>query len=169
MCKDKKRKRFQCRTRSWKCSVIISEDVDGPYYTRPLVHNYPHHDNIIGTMRCRDAMRRQACSTTENRLTARQIAMDVRREFTTGRRLSSDLRFIRRNRQGGVVPKTYREIVLDETSTESIIFRTDDNGVIVFSSDELIIAASTTKLVCVDGTFSRCPKTHYQLLTCHSV
>ena len=53
--------------------------------------------------------------------------------------------------------------------TESIIFKTDDNGIIVFGSDELVVAASATKLLCVDGTFSRCPKTHYQLLTCHAV
>ena len=29
--------------------------------------------------------------------------------------------------------------------------------------------ASATNLVCVDGTFSRCPQTHYQLVTCHAV
>ena len=76
---------------------------------------------------------------------------------------------MRRNRQDDVVPKTHRDIVFDETSTESIVFKSDDNAIIVFTSDELIVAASSTKFVCVDGTFGRCPRTHYQLLTCHSV
>ena len=53
----------------------------------------------------------------------------------------------------GVVPKTYRDIVFNETSTESIVFKTDDNAIIILSSDELIVAASSTKFVCVDGTF----------------
>ena len=120
-------------------------------------------------MQCRDILRREARSETKNRSAARQIAMDIRRECATARRLSSDLRFIRRNRQDGVVPKTYREIVFDETSNESIIFKTDDNAIIVFGSVELIVAASTTKFICADGTFGRCPKTHYQLITCHSM
>ena len=67
------------------------------------------------------------------------------------------------------MPKTHKDIVVDETIAESIIFKTDDNEIVVFGLDELIIAASSTKLLCVDGTFSRCPKTHYQLLTCHAV
>ena len=51
------------------------------------------------------------------------------------------------------MPKTHKDVVIDETIVESIIFKTDDNGIIDFCLDELIVSTSSTKLLCVVGTF----------------
>ena len=169
ICKDGERKRFQCRTRGCHSSIVVSTDENGTYYIGSPLHDHPPHREIIAKMKRRNELRVRARSKDKQRLSTRQIAVEFRHDHEHTRRLSSDLRFIRRNRQCGAVPKTHKDIVVDETIAESIIFKTDDNGIIVFGLDELIIAASSTKLLCVDGTFSRCPKTHYQLLTCHAV
>ena len=105
----------------------------------------------------------------KSRIQTLEIALEHRREFPTSRRLSTDLRFIRRVRQGNVVPKSFKDIDLDDLPEDIVMFRTHDSAVIVFGSNELLISATSTSRVCIDGTFSRCPKTHYQLLTCHAV
>ena len=169
ICKDRDRKRFRCRTIGCPASITVFRDENGQYYTGAPLHDHPPHTEIIAKMNRRNALRVRARSKDNLRLSTRQIAVEFGHEHAPARRLSSDLRFIRRNCLCGAVPKTYKDIVIDAVAAESIVFKTDDNGIIVFGTDELIVAASATKLLCVDGTFSRCPKTHYQLLTCHAV
>ena len=87
-----------------------------------------------------------------------EIALERRQEFPTSRRLSTDLRFIRRIRQGHVVPKSCKDIILDDAQKRDLMFQSSDNEIKIFGSGELLIHATSTNRICIDGTFSRCPK-----------
>ena len=108
-------------------------------------------------------------SKSNSRPQTLEIALEHRQEFPTSRRLSTDLRFIRRIRQGHVVPKSCKDTILDDAQKRDLMFQSSDNEIMIFGSRELPIHATSTTRICIDGTFSRCPKTHYQLLTCHAV
>ena len=169
MCKDKERKRFRCRTRSCGASITIFEDEEGPYYTQFPSHDHPPHDNVVEQMNHQNTLKRRAQSKASRNLQTIQVAMEARQELPSSRRLSTDLRFIRRMRHGRFVPKTAKDINIDDVSPDGLIFRSRDNEIIVFGANDLVVAATSVSLICVDGTFSRCPRTHFQLLTCHAV
>ena len=167
--KDKERKRFKCRTKNCRASITVREDADGQYYTPKPTHNHPPHDVFIRHMENHNKLKQRVISKSNSRPQTLEIALEHRQEFPTSRRLSTDLRFIRRIRQGNVVPKSFKDIDPDDLKKDTMIFRSHDNAVMVFGSSELLTAATSTTRVCIDGTFSRCPKTHFQLLTCHAV
>ena len=167
--KDKERKRFKCRTKCCPASIIVREDQTGPYYIQRQSHNHPPHDVIIRRMEEQNELKQDVLAKGTSRVPTLEIALEHRQKYPTSRRLSTDLRFIRRVRQGNVVPKSCNDINPDDLPKDDIIFRSPDNTIMVFGSSELLISATSTTRVCIDGTFSRCPKTHYQLLTCHAV
>ena len=80
-----------------------------------------------------------------------------------------DLRFIRRFRQGNACPKTASEIILNEETTPFVLYHSQANEVVIFGDGDMVHAVASVFFICVDGTFSRCPRTHYQLVTCHAV
>ena len=167
--KDKERRRFKCRTKCCNASIVVHEDHIGLYYIQRQSHNHPPHDGIISRMDEQNKLKQHVLAKGKSRLQTLEIALEHRQEFPTSRRLSTDLRFIRRIRQGNVVPKSFKDIDPDDLKKDTMIFRSHDNAVMVFGSSELLTAATSTTRVCIDGTFSRCPKTHFQLLTCHAV
>ena len=62
ICKDKDRRRFQCRTRWCLSSIIVSEDEAGTYYIGSPLHDHPPHSEIIAKMKRRNELREQARS-----------------------------------------------------------------------------------------------------------
>ena len=62
-----------------------------------------------------------------------EIALESRHEFPTNRRLSTDLRFIRRMRQGLGVPKSRKDINFSDVSNGDVVFKTPDNEVIMLT------------------------------------
>ena len=168
-CKNKERTRFACRTRTCHVTLTWHNDSDGGYYICSKQHNHPPHDEAIKQITHRDNLRRLSQSTCCRLLTTRNVVTNVRLATVTSRRLSTDLRFVRRVRQNKCSPKTPTDISFDDATMDAVLFHTADNSVIVFGSSQMVGNASATTLVCVDGTFSRCPRTHYQLVTCHAV
>ena len=61
------------------------------------------------------------------------------------------------------------EIIFSEQITPFVLFRSQANEIIIFGDIDIVHGAASVSFVCVDGTFSRCPQTHYQLVTCHAV
>ena len=160
---------MKCRTKNCRASITVREDADGQYYTPKPTHNHPPHDVFIRHMENHNKLKQRVISKSNSRPQTLEIALEHRQEFPTSRRLSTDLRFIRRIRQGHVVPKSCKDIILDDSQKRDLMFQSSDNEIMIFGSGELLIHATTTNRICIDGTFSRCPKTHYQLLTCHAV
>ena len=87
----------------------------------------------------------------------------------TARHLSTDLRFIRRARLGNNTPKVPAEIVFDDESSPLIIYRAQGNDVVIFGDVSMVGNATHASHISIDGTFSKCPSTHFQLVTCHAV
>ena len=167
-CKNKERTRVACRTRSCHVTLTLHNDSDGGYCICGKQHTHPPHDEAIKQITHRNNLRRLSQSTCCRLLTTRNIVTNVRLATVTSRRLSTDLRFVRRVRQNKCSPKTPTDISFDDTTMDTVLFHTADNSVIVFGSSEMVGNASATTLVCVDGTFSRCPRTHPKLVTCHA-
>ena len=114
-------------------------------------------------------MREAAREHRTSLVTTRSIATSVREDDLIVRRLSTDLRFIRRFRQGNISPKTASEIIFNEQIVPFVLFHSQANEIIIFGDIDIVHAAASVSFICVDGTFSRCPRTHYQLVTCHAV
>ena len=112
---------------------------------------------------------RRAAGTKHEDVTTRSVVIEANRCCPTRRRLSSDLRFVRRLRKGKSAPKTAADIVFGEELSSFVLFTTPENDIIIFGDPDMVRCASTVSFISVDGTFSRCPTTHYQLLTCHAV
>ena len=167
--KDEERKRFKCCTKNCRASITIREDGHGQYYTPKPTHNHTPHDVFVRHMENRNQLKQRVISKSNRRSPTLEIALEHRQEFPTSWRLSTDLRFIRRIRQGHVVPKSCKDIILDDAKKRDLMFQSSDNEIMIFGSGELLIHATSTTRICIDGTFSRCPKTHDQLLTCHAV
>ena len=86
VCKDKDRRRFQCRTRGCLSSINVSEDENGPYYIGSPLHDHPPHSEIIAKMKRRNELRVQARSKENRRLSTRQIAVEFRHDHAPTRR-----------------------------------------------------------------------------------
>lgn len=71
-------------------------------------------------------------------------------------------------RQNGDVPKTPADIVFDDSVKDTVLFNTDNN-VIIFGTREMVKNATAVQMISIDGTFSRCPSTHFQLVTFHAI
>ena len=167
--KDKERRRFRCRTRRCHATVTLMTDADGPYYTNVVTHDHPTHDEVVKEMRHKQELRLAAKARSSQHTPTQQVAIDVRLKTKTSRRLSTDARFIRRRRQNGHPPKTPSETVFDDNTKAVVLFHTDDKSIIIFGSAEMVRNATATTMIFVDGTFSRCPTTHFQLVTFHAV
>ena len=98
-----------------------------------------------------------------------RLVIDVRLKTASTRRISTDARFVRRVRQIGNAPKTPADIVFDDDIKDTVLFHTDNNDIIIFGSGEMVKNATAAQMICIDGTFSRCPATHFQLVTFHAV
>ena len=159
VCKDKARKRFTCRTRSCRTTLTLKQDENGVYTDETIVHTHPPHETIIASLKHKNEMREAAKNHRTSLATTRSIATRVREENLAVRRLSTDLRFIRRFRQGNACPKTASEIILNEETTPFVLYHSQANEVVIFGDGEMVHAAASVSFICVDGTFSRCPQT----------
>ena len=168
VCKDSERRRFRCKTKGCCATLILKRDDCGVFYEGAPRHEHPPHDVALASLEHRNAMRR-AAGTKHEDATTRSVVMEANRCCPTRRRLSSDLRFVRRLRKGKSAPKTAADIVFGEELSRFVLFATPENDIIVFGDPDMVRCASTVSFISVDGTFSRCPTTHYQLLTCHAV
>ena len=65
--------------------------------------------------------------------------------------------------------KTPADIVFDDVIKDTVLFHTANNDIIIFGSSEMVKNASAVQMISIDGTFSRCPETHFQLVTSHAV
>lgn len=67
-------------------------------------------------------------------------------------------------------PITKKEdIVFPQDMMQYVLFSSPDNGLIIFGDTQLVILACSVNVILIDGTFSRCPVTHYQLVTLHAM
>ena len=98
--KDRGRLRFRCKTWSCKATLMLRSDADGTYYEGAPLHNHPPHDELIKEMKHKNTMKTLAKSVEKMVVATRTIASNVREPNVTACRLSSDLRFICRARQG---------------------------------------------------------------------
>ena len=167
--KDRGRLRFRCKTRSCKATLLLRSDASGTYYKGAALHNHLPHDELIKEMKHKNAMKTLAKSVENIDVATRTVASNVREPNVTALRLSSDLRFIRRARQGHRTPKVPTDIVFDDESSAFLLYKTSSNDVIVFGDVSMVANATHASHISVDGTFSGCPNTHFQLLTCHAV
>ena len=60
-------------------------------------------------------------------------------------------------------------IVSDGELAPFVLFRSQENNIVIFGDSLMVHCAASMRFIYVDGTFSRCPVTHYQLVTCHAV
>ena len=169
MAKDRGRKRFSCRTRTCHATVRILVDEIGPYYTGVIVHDHPEHEEVVNELKHRQELRVASRAKESQAVPTQQVVVDVRLKTTSTRRISTDARFVRRVRQKGNAPKTPADIVFDDDIKDTVLFHTVDNDIIIFGSCEMVKNASAVQMISIDGTFSRCPVTHFQLLTFHGV
>ena len=169
VCKDKARKRFSCRTTNCRARLTLKSDGNGIYTDDTPVHTHPPHETTIASLQHKNKMREAAREHRTSLVTTRSIATSVRENDLTVRRLSTDLRFIRRFRQGNISPKTASEIIFNEQIVPFVLFHSQANEIIIFGDIDIVHAAASVSFISVDGTFSRCPQTHYQLVTCHAV
>ena len=167
--KDKDRKRFGCRTRTCHASVKILVDDIGPYCTGVPVHDHPAHDEVVSVMKHRQELRFASRAKETKAIPTQQVVIDVRIKTASTRRISTDARFVRRMRQNGDVPKTPADIVFDDSVKDTVLFNTDNDDVIIFGTREMVKNATAVQMISIDGTFSRCPSTHFQLVTFHDV
>ena len=154
---------------SCKATVLLHSDMTGTYYEGTPLHNHPPHDERIKEMKHKNSMKTLATSAGNMDVTTRMIASNARENNETARRLSSDLRFIRRARQGNRTPRVPTDIVFDDESSAFVLYRTANNDDIVFGDVSLVTNATHASHISIDGTFGKCPNTHFQLLTCHAV
>ena len=166
--KDKARKRFSCRTKACHASVTIHVDEVGPYCTSVPVHDHPAHDEVVSAMKYRQELRVASRAKESQSVPTQQVVMDARLKTPSTRRISTDSRFVRRVRQNGHAPKTPAEIVFDDDVKDTVLFHTDDNSIIIFGSVEMVKNATAAQMIFIDGTFSRCPVTHFHLVTFHA-
>ena len=167
VCKDSERRRFRCKTKGCCATLILKRDDCGVFYEGTPRHEHPPHDVALASLEHRNAMRRAAGTKRED-ATTRSVVMEANRCCST-RRLSSDLRFVRRLRKGQSAPKKASDIVFSEELSRFVLFNTPENDIIVFGDPGMLRCASSVTFISVDRTFSRCPTTHYQLVTCHAV
>ena len=104
VCKDKERTRFACRTKSCRATLIRHDDLGGVHYVLVRQHNHPPHDEAIKHITHRNNLRHLSHSKRCQTLTTRSLASSARLETDTSRRLSTDLRFVRRVRQNKCCP-----------------------------------------------------------------
>ena len=166
--KDKERRRFCCKTKGCRATLVLKRDVHGVFYERRPQHGHPPHDVMLSSLEHRDEMRRIA-GTKQPDATTRSIVMEARTSHQTTRRLSTDSRFIRRLRRGPAAPKTASDIVFDGDLSRFVLFHSQENKIVIFGDPDMVHCASSVTFISVDGTFSRCPVTHSQLVTCHAV
>ena len=104
-------------------------------------------------------MKLHAKSAVNVDVATRTIASSVREKNVTARRLSTDLRFIRRARQGNSTPKVPADIVFDDESSPLILYRTRNNDMVIFGDVSMVVNATHASHISIDGTFGRCPNT----------
>ena len=168
VCKDKERRRFRCKTSTCRATLVLKQDDRGVFYDRTPHHTHPPHDALLATLEHRNEMRRIA-RTKQPEVSTRSIVMEVRATCPTTRRLSSDSRFVRRLRGVTSIPKTASDIVFNDGISNFVLFHTQENDIIIFGDLDMVRCASSVAFISIDGTFSRCPVTHTQLVTCHAV
>ena len=117
---------------------------------------------MLSSLEHRNEMRRIA-GTKQHDATTRSIVMEARMSHQTTRRLSTDSRFIRRLRRGPAALKTASDIVFDGELSRFVLFHSQENSIVIFGDPDMVRCASSVTFISVDGTFSRCPATHYQL------
>ena len=114
VCKDKERTRFACRTASCRATLIRRADLDDVYYIRVRQHNHPPHDEAVKHITPKNNLRHLSQSKRCHTLTTRSLASSARLETDTSRRLSTDLRFVRRVRQNKCCPMVPEDILFDD-------------------------------------------------------
>ena len=167
--KDKERRRHRCKTRTCNATILLHTGTGGTYYEQLPLHIHPPHDELIKDMEHKNSMKTLARAAGNRSVATRTIASGVRENDASTRRLSSDLRFIRRARQGNRAPMSPMDITFDDESARFVLYKSVNNDVIIFGDVAMIENATHVSHISIDGTFSRCPKTHFQLLTCHAV
>ena len=80
--------------------TMVQEDQTGPYNTQRQSHNHPPHDVIIRPVEEQNELKRDVLAKGASRVPTLEIALEHRQKRPTSRRLNTDLRFIRRVRQG---------------------------------------------------------------------
>lgn len=167
-CKDKARRQFRCKTVGCRASLIMNHDGRGLFYEGRLQHGHPPHDVVLASLEHLNAMR-QIARTKQPDATTRSIVIEACTTRPTTRRLSTDARFVRRLRRGHSAPKTASDIVFDEDLSRFVLFHSQENEMIIFGDRDMVHCAASVEFISVDGTFCRCPVSHYQLVTCHAV
>ena len=102
--KDKERRRHRCKTRTCNATILLHTGTGGTYYEQLPLHNHPPHDELIKDMEHKNSMKTLARAAGNRSVATRTIASGVRENDASTRRLSSDLRFIRRARQWNRAP-----------------------------------------------------------------
>ena len=96
--------KVSCRTRSCRTTLTLKLDENCVYTDETPVHTHPPHETTIASLK-RKKGREAAMNHRTSLVTTRSIATRVREENLAVRRLSTDLRFIRRFLKGNVCPK----------------------------------------------------------------
>ena len=91
--------------KSCRATLIRRADLCGVHYVLVRQHNHPPHDEAIKHITHRNNLRSLSQSKRCHLLTTRSLASSARLETDTSRRLSTDLRFVRRVRQNKCCPR----------------------------------------------------------------
>ena len=132
------------------------------------MQNHTAHDEVVRVLKYMQEHRVASRAKESQSVPTQQVVMDARLKTTSTRRISTDSRFVRRVCQNGHAPKTPAEIVFDDDVKDTVLFHTDDNSIIIIGSVEMVKNATAAQMIFIDGTFSRCPATHFQLVTFHA-
>ena len=150
VCKDNARRRFRCKTKGCCATLILKHDDCGVFYEGTPRHEHPPHDVALASLEHRNAMRR-AAETKHEDATTRSVVMEANRCCPTRKRLSSDLRFVRRLRKGQSAPKTASDIVFGEELSRFVLFNTPENDIIIFGDPDMVRCASSVSFISSTG------------------
>ena len=137
VCKDEEMKQFHCKTNGCGATLILKRDDGCVFNEGTLRHEHPPHDVALASLAHKNAMRRAARTKHED-ATTRSVLMEANRHCPVRRRLSSDVRFVRRLRRGSQAPKKASDIVFSGELTRFVLFNTRENDIIVFFDPEMV-------------------------------
>ena len=113
---------------------LLRSDTTRTYYEGTPSHNHPPHYELINGMKHRNSIKLHAKLAGDVDIATRTIAVNIREKNMTARRLSPDLRIIRRARQGKRTQKVPAAIVFDDECSPFKIYRTQGNEMVIDDS-----------------------------------
>ena len=171
--KNRERTYFVCKTEKCRAFMHVSFDVDQQkYYTFDIPdHDFNHtnHEKEIINRKHKIGLKMEAKKDINKNKNPKEIALTFRENNPSHRRLTLDAKFISIHKEPlQHISKLY-EIKLNEKICSVLLYSNKSHTEMIFADFKFLELALQAKTIACDGTFSRCPITHYQLITFHIV